>query len=146
MTVDIREILLVEDNMADARMTIMALEEKKIGNKIVHVRDGAEALDFIFRRGNYADKDKTDLPVLILLDLKMPKVNGIEVLEALKSDEKTRKIPVTVFTSSQEDPDVKRCYELGVNSYVVKPLDFDSFNHVVQDIGLYWLVVNHLNG
>jgi two-component system, response regulator len=146
MTVDIREILLVEDNMADARMTIMALEEKKIGNKIVHVKDGAEALDFIFRRGNYADKDKTDLPVLILLDLKMPKVNGIEVLEALKSDEKTRKIPVTVFTSSQEDPDVKRCYELGVNSYVVKPLDFDSFNHVVQDIGLYWLVVNHLNG
>jgi two-component system response regulator len=84
--------------------------------------------------------------VLILLDLKMPKVNGIEVLEAIKSEEKTRNIPVTVFTSSQEDPDVKRCYELGVNSYVVKPLDFDSFNHVVQDIGLYWLVVNHLNG
>jgi two-component system response regulator len=146
MTVDVREILLVEDNMADARMTIMALEDKKIANKIIHVKDGAEALDYVFRRGAYTDKDKTDLPVLILLDLKMPKVNGIEVLEALKSDEKTRKIPVTVFTSSQEDPDVKRCYELGVNSYVVKPLDFDSFNVVVQDIGLYWLVVNHLNG
>jgi two-component system response regulator len=146
MTVDVREILLVEDNMADARMTIMALEDKKIANKIIHVKDGAEALDYIFRRGVYADKDKTDLPVLILLDLKMPKVNGIEVLEAIKSEEKTRNIPVTVFTSSQEDPDVKRCYELGVNSYVVKPLDFDSFNHVVQDIGLYWLVVNHLNG
>lgn len=146
MTADVREILLVEDNMADARMTIMALEEKKIVNKIIHVRDGAEALDYIFRRGKFADKDKMDLPVLILLDLKMPKVNGIEVLEALKSDERTRKIPVTVFTSSQEDPDVKRCYELGVNSYVVKPLDFDSFNGVVQDIGLYWLVVNHLNG
>jgi two-component system, response regulator len=145
MTVDVREILLVEDNMADARMTIMALEEKKIGNKIVHVKDGAEALDFIFAKGQYTDRQSKDLPVLILLDLKMPKVNGIEVLEAIKRDERTKKIPVTVFTSSQEDPDVKRCYELGVNSYVVKPLDFDSFNKVVQDIGLYWLVVNHLN-
>jgi len=146
MTVDIREILLVEDNMADARMTMMALEEKKIANKIVHVKDGAEALDYIFARGQYDTREANSLPVLILLDLKMPKVNGIEVLESLKSNERTRKIPVTVFTSSQEDPDVKRCYELGVNSYVVKPLDFDSFNNVVQDIGLYWLVVNHLNG
>jgi two-component system, response regulator len=146
MTVDVREILLVEDNMADARMTIMALEEKKIGNKIVHVKDGAEALDYIFARGVYSHRKDKDLPVLILLDLKMPKINGIEVLETIKKDELTRKIPVTVFTSSQEDPDVKRCYELGVNSYVVKPLDFDSFNNVVQDIGLYWLVVNHLNG
>jgi two-component system, response regulator len=146
MTVDVREILLVEDNMADARMTIMALEERKIANKIVHVKDGAEALDFIFARGQYESRKDKDLPVLILLDLKMPKVNGIEVLEAIKNDDRTRKIPVTVFTSSQEDPDVKRCYHLGVNSYVVKPLDFDSFNKVVQDIGLYWLVVNHLNG
>src|SRR5437868_10504227 len=121
MTVDIREILLVEDNMADARMTIMALEEKKIANKIFHVKDGAEALDYIFARGQYASRQNNGLPVLILLDLKMPKVNGIEVLEAIKNDERTRKIPVTVFTSSQEDPDVKRCYELGVNSYVVKP-------------------------
>jgi two-component system, response regulator len=145
MTVDIREILLVEDNMADARMTIMALEERKIANKIVHVKDGAEALDYIFSRGQYESRQNNGMPVLILLDLKMPKLNGIEVLEAIKNDERTRKIPVTVFTSSQEDPDVKRCYELGVNSYVVKPLDFDSFNHVVQDIGLYWLVVNHLN-
>jgi two-component system, response regulator len=145
MTVDIREILLVEDNMADARMTMMALEEKKIANKIVHVKDGAEALDYLFVRGQYAEREMNGMPVLILLDLKMPKLNGIEVLEAIKSNERTKKIPVTVFTSSQEDPDVKRCYELGVNSYVVKPLDFDSFNTVVQDIGLYWLVVNHLN-
>jgi two-component system response regulator len=144
MTREIKTILLVEDNPADARLTTLALKESNIINAIHHVEDGEKALDYIFCRGEYLERNVNDSPVLILLDLKMPKVNGIEVLEKIKSDDRTKYIPVTVFTSSQEDPDVKKCYALGVNSYIVKPLDFDSFNKVIADVGLYWALLNHL--
>ncbi len=142
MIAHIKDILLIEDNPADAKLTMIALQECNLSNRVLHLEDGEEALDYIFCKGKYAGRDTTDLPVLILLDLKMPKVDGVEVLEKIKADERTKAIPVTVFTSSQESPDVKRCYELGVNSYVVKPLDFDSFNKVVSDVGLYWALVN----
>ncbi len=137
-------ILLVEDNPSDARLTIMALEERKLANKIVHVKDGQEALDYIFAQGAFSARKMEDFPSVILLDLKMPRVSGIEVLQKIKSDERTKTIPVVVFSSSQEDPDVKACYELGVNSYIVKPLDFDEFMKVVSELGLYWMLVNHL--
>src|SRR4051812_17196370 len=119
------EILLVEDNPEDAQLSIMALEESNIVNNIIHLKDGAEALDYIFREGVYADKPADNNPKVMLLDLKMPKMNGLEVLRRIKSDILTKKIPVVVFTSSNEDPDVKECYNLGVNSYVVKPLNFE---------------------
>jgi two-component system response regulator len=138
------EILLVEDNQADADLTMLALKEANVSNPIVHLKDGEQALDYIFATGSYANRAAENTPGLILLDLKMPKVNGIEVLRKLKSDELTRKIPVIVFSSSQEDPDVKECYRLGVNSYIVKPLEFQEFAKVVKDTGLYWLLINHL--
>ncbi len=137
------EILLVEDNPDDAMLTMMALEENHIVNNIVHLKDGAEALDYIFHEGAYSNQPVDSHPKVILLDLKMPKVNGIQVLERIKSDENMRKIPVVVFTSSDEDPDVKECYRLGVNSYVVKPLNFDQFKTAINEIGLYWAVLNH---
>lgn len=136
------EILLVEDNPDDATLAIMALKESRIVNNIIHLKDGAEALDFIFHEGPYADLPVDSHPKVILLDIKMPKVNGIEVLRRVKGDEKTKEIPVVIFTSSDEDPDVEECYKLGVNSYVVKPLDFDQFKKVINDIGLYWVVLN----
>jgi two-component system response regulator len=143
MKTDTLDILLVEDNRSDARLTIMALEEGKITNKIVHLEDGEMALDYIFCEGTYSGRTMTN-PVVILLDLKMPKINGIEVLRKLKSDDRTKGIPVVVFTSSQEDPDVRECYSLGVNSYIVKPLEFDAFSKVVTDLGLYWALLNHV--
>lgn len=138
------DILLVEDNASDASLTIMALKEKNLANNIVHVKDGQEALDYIFAQGTYSDRHTEDVPSVILLDLKMPKVSGIEVLQKIKSDERTKTIPVVVFSSSQEDPDVKACYELGVNSYIVKPLEFDAFMKVASELGLYWMLINHL--
>jgi two-component system response regulator len=136
------EILLVEDNASDAEMTIDALRQNNLANKLLHVKDGAEALDFIFAAGNYADRQITDKPKVILLDLKMPKVNGIEVLQKIRSDERTKNIPVVVLTSSKEDPDIKKCYDLGVNSYVVKPVEFDAFQKAISELGLYWMIVN----
>jgi len=136
------EILLVEDNASDAEMTIDALSQNNLANKLLHVKDGAEALDFIFAAGNYADRQITDKPKVILLDLKMPKVNGIEVLQKIRSDERTKNIPVVVLTSSKEDPDIKKCYDLGVNSYVVKPVEFDAFQKAISELGLYWMIVN----
>jgi len=136
------EVLLVEDNPSDAELTIRALKKNNLANKVHHVKDGDEALDFIFARGNYAGRKIENAPKVILLDLKMPKVNGIEVLKALKEDVRTKKIPVVVLTSSKEDPDIQECYQLGVNSYVVKPVHFDSFLKAVSDLGLYWLLVN----
>src|ERR1051325_305835 len=141
MVTHIKDILLVEDNPADAKLTMIGLKDCNLSNRVIHVEDGEEALDYIFGKGKFTGRDITELPVLVLLDLKMPKVDGIEGLEKIRGDEVTKAIPVTVFTSSQEDPDVKRCYELGVNSYVVKPLDFDKFNHVIAEVGLYWGVV-----
>jgi two-component system, response regulator len=136
------EILLVEDNMSDAELTIRALKKHHMVNNLVHLKDGAEALDFIFGQGEYAGRPMESTPKVILLDLKMPKINGLEVLEKLKADERTKKIPVVVLTSSKEDPDIQLCYSLGVNSYVVKPVDFDSFIKAVSDLGLYWMLLN----
>jgi two-component system, response regulator len=136
------EILLVEDNSGDSEMTIDALKSNNLANKLLHVRDGAAALDFLFAQGEYEGRDSTAKPRLILLDLKMPKVNGIEVLEKIRSDERTKDIPVVVLTSSKEDPDIKKCYALGVNSYVVKPVEFDDFQKAISDLGLYWMIVN----
>ncbi|MFI5204415.1 MAG: response regulator [Flavobacteriales bacterium] len=136
------EILFAEDNMSDAELTIRALKKNNIVNKLLHVKDGAEALDFIFAQGAYANRKMENLPKIILLDLKMPKVNGLEVLEKIKSDGRTKNIPVIVLTSSKEDPDIKKCYALGVNSYVVKPVQFEAFVKAVSDLGLYWMMLN----
>jgi two-component system, response regulator len=136
------EILLVEDNMNDAELTIRALRKNNFANNIVHLKDGAEALDYIFKKGEYENQD-INMPKVILLDLNMPKIGGIQVLEKIKADPKTKTIPVVVLTSSSEDPDIKKCYELGVNSYVTKPVDFEDFMKAVSELGLYWLLVNH---
>jgi len=136
------EILLVEDNPNDAELSIRALKKGNIANKIVHLKDGAEALDFLFGKGAYENRDINNKPRVVLLDLKMPKVNGIEVLQEIKNNELTKKIPVVILTSSSEDPDIKACYALGVNSYIVKPVGFDNFTKVVGDLGFYWLLLN----
>jgi two-component system, response regulator len=135
------EILLVEDNPLDAELTMTALTSGKVANNITWVKDGAEALDYLFRQGEYAARADV-LPRLVLLDLKMPRVNGIEVLKAIKSDERTKRIPVVVMTSSEEESDIARTYDLGVNSYVVKPLDFNAFSDVTRQAGYYWLAIN----
>ena len=136
------DILLVEDNPHDAELTIRALTKHNLANRLTSVEDGAEALDFIFCRGKYATRELGHSPKVVLLDLKLPKVNGLEVLRALKQDEKTRLIPVVIVTSSREDPDIKTAYALGANSYVVKPVDFDAFAEAVSSLGMYWLLVN----
>ncbi len=136
------EVLLVEDNMSDAEMTIRALKKNNLANKLEHVKDGAEALDFLFATGKYSGRSVENTPKVILLDLKMPKVNGMEVLQKIRADERTKKIPVVVLTSSSEDPDIQECYRLGANSYVVKPVQFDKFIKAIADIGLYWLLIN----
>jgi len=136
------DILLVEDQPHDAELALRALKKLDLDKRVSLVRDGAEALDFIFGRGEYAARSVENRPRLVLLDLKLPKVSGIDVLRALKSDEHTRHIPIIVLTSSGEACDVDACYELGVNSYVVKPVDFAQFTETVQQIGTYWLNTN----
>jgi CheY-like chemotaxis protein len=135
------EILLVEDSPLDAELTMTALKSGKVANSITWVKDGEEALEYLFRHGRYAGRADTQ-PRLVFLDLKMPKVNGIEVLKAIKSNESTRRIPVVVMTSSQEESDVAKTYDLGVNSYVVKPVDFTAFADVTRQAGYYWLAIN----
>jgi two-component system, response regulator len=137
------EILLVEDNETDAEMTIRALRRKNLANNLVWVKDGAEALDFIFRRGAYALRPNGS-PRLVLLDLKMPKVDGIEVLRQIKAHEDTKALPVVMLTSSAEERDIVASYSFGVNSYVVKPVDFSSFVSEVAKAGCYWVLVNRL--
>ena len=139
------EILIVEDSMDDANLTIRSLKKNKIANQLHHVKDGAEALDFIFAKGEYSSRSKSTRPKLILLDLKMPKVNGIEVLAQIKEHPDTKTIPVVILTSSQEDPDIKKCYELGANSYVTKPVEFEGFVKAVKELGFYWMVLNKSN-
>ncbi len=136
------EILLVEDNPTDAELAIRALNKNKIANKLVWVKDGAEALDFIFATGAYANRAGHCEPKVILLDLRLPKVDGMDVLRRIKQDEHTRTIPVVVLTSSKEDRDVAESYKLGVNSYISKPVEFDEFARVVSELGMYWLLVN----
>jgi two-component system response regulator len=130
------EILLVEDNANDAELTMRALKQRNLANQLFLCRDGAEALEYFSDRGN-------GIPKVILLDLKLPKVDGLEVLRHLKEDERTQAIPVVVLTSSREEPDIERAYALGANSYIVKPVDFDAFARAVADVGLYWLLLNH---
>jgi two-component system response regulator len=136
------EILLVEDNPRDAELTIRALKKNNLANHLVHVEDGAEALDFLFAHGKYEGRSVDDTPRVILLDLKLPKVSGLEVLRLLKEDQRTRMIPVVVVTSSTEDPDMETAYALGANSYVVKPVQFDNFIEAMRHLGIYWLIVN----
>jgi len=142
MSLDEIEILLVEDNPTDAELTMRALKRKNLINKLVWVKDGAEALDFLFGRGDYSDRNVYDLPKLILLDLRMPKVDGLEVLHRIKENERTKSIPVVVLTSSQEDRDIVESYKLGVNSYVSKPVEFDEFIDAVSTMGFYWILIN----
>jgi two-component system response regulator len=136
------EILLVEDNPNDVELTLHALKKNNIANSIHVVRDGAEALEYIFGSGAYAGRDVNHTPKVILLDLKLPKVDGMEVLRRIKSDERTRPIPVVVLTSSREERDIVESYRLGVNSYITKPVDFEQFTEAVRQLGLYWLLLN----
>ncbi len=135
------DILLIEDNPADAELALRALRKGKLANNITWLKDGAEALDFIFRNGAYAGRSDRN-PKLILLDLKLPKVDGIEVLKRVKADERTRVIPVVMVTSSAEGRDVVESYKLGVNSYLVKPVEFEKFSETVAKAGLYWMLMN----
>ena len=136
------EILLVEDNADDLDMTMHALRKMKLANHIQIARDGVEALDFIFCRGPHAERNIEHVPRVVLLDLKLPRVDGLEVLRTMKSDPRTRKIPIVVLTSSKEQSDLVESYDLGVNSYMVKPVNFDAFAKAVQELGLYWLLLN----
>jgi len=137
------EILLVEDNPTDAELTLRALRSNNLANNVVWVKDGAEALDFLNCRGNYANR-KNGTPKLILLDLKLPKIDGIEVLREIKTDSKTQMIPVVMLTSSQEERDLVESYRLGVNSYIVKPVDFEKFLDTVSKVGFYWSLMNKI--
>jgi two-component system, response regulator len=136
------EILLVEDNPKDVELTLHALRKENLSNRIQVVRDGEEALEFLFCRGSYSSRSFDNPPKLVVLDLKLPKVNGLEVLRAIKNDSRTRAIPVAILTSSNEDRDLVEGYTLGVNSYIQKPVDFNQFRDTVKQLGLYWLVVN----
>lgn len=140
------EILLVEDNPTDAELAMRALMENNMANNLVWVKDGAAALDFLFARGEYADRGECMPPRVVLLDLRLPKVDGMEVLRAVKSDARTREIPVVVLTSSKEERDIAESYQLGVNSYISKPVEFEAFARTVSELGMYWLLVNQPPG
>ena len=142
MGTDAIEILLVEDNAEDIELTLHALRREKLANRIEVARDGEEALDFLFCRGSYAHRSFEHPPRLVLLDLKLPKVDGLEVLHEVKQDPRTRAIPVVILTASREEKDLVNGYQLGVNGYIQKPVDFDTFHQAVKQMGLYWLVVN----
>lgn len=136
------EILLVEDNPNDAELAIRALKKNNLANKLLWVKDGAEALDFIFASGEYSGREVVNGPKVILLDLRLPKVDGMEVLRRIKGDERTKTIPVVMLTSSREDRDIVESYKLGVNSFISKPVEFEAFAKTVSELGFYWLLVN----
>jgi len=136
------EILLVEDNPNDVELTLRALQRHNLANKVFVVKDGAEALEFLFATGAHTDRNVESGPRVVLLDLKLPRVDGLEVLRRVKSDERTKAIPVVVLTSSREQRDVVETYQLGVNSYIVKPVDFEKFVQAVSEVGLYWVLLN----
>jgi two-component system response regulator len=137
------EILLVEDNISDAELTIRELKKHNMANNLVHVKNGEEAMDFIFATGKYAgERDIKYSPKIVLLDIQMPKVNGIEVLERIKKNPQTKSVPVVILTSSKEHPDIKRCYDLGANGYIVKPVNFEAFAEAIKNLGFYWLLLN----
>jgi CheY-like chemotaxis protein len=137
------EVLLVEDNMTDAEITIRSLKKYNMANNLVHVKNGKEAVDFIFATGKYeSTRNISHPPKVILLDIQMPKMNGMEVLKKVKDDPLTRSIPVVILTSSKEHPDIQKCYNLGANSYIVKPVNFESFAEAIKNLGFYWLLMN----
>jgi CheY-like chemotaxis protein len=142
MNYDNVEILFAEDSKDDSILTIRALKKSGFSNKLHHVVDGAEALDFIFCRGAYSSRNPNEFPKVILLDLKMPKVSGMEVLEQVKSNPQTKSIAVVMLTSSSEVPDIEKCFALGANSYIVKPVDSDNFFQAIKEIGLYWMILS----
>lgn len=136
------EILIVEDNPQDAELTLRAIRKNNLANKFYVAEDGEEALDFIFCKGKYTTRDFSNPPKVVFLDLKLPKISGLEVLQQIKTDPRTKSLPVVMITSSREDPDIRKAYELGVNSYVVKPVNFEDFLNAMSQTGLYWLLVN----
>lgn len=136
------EILLVEDNPDDAGLVIRTLKKHNLANHLIHLSDGAQALDFVFCKGEFAERQIDDRPKVIFLDLKMPKVDGLQVLQAIREDKRTESIPVVIMTSSHEERDIVEGYRLGVNSYIVKPVDFDNFSRAVAELGFYWLLLN----
>jgi two-component system, response regulator len=136
------EILIVEDNPQDAELTLLTLRKNNLANSVLIAEDGAEALDFFFCRGKFKKRSITNSPKVVLLDLKLPKLSGLEVLKIVKEDERTSSIPIVIVTSSRQEPDIKEAYKLGVNSYVVKPVDLDQFINAMSSLGLYWLLVN----
>ncbi len=138
------DILLVEDDKDDLELTLHALRREHLANNIFAVRDGEEALEFLYCTGRYADRAGSQQPRLVLLDLKLPKVNGLEVLERIKNDPRTRAIPIVILTSSKEECDLVTSYHFGANSYIQKPVDFDQFRNVIKNAGLYWMVINQL--
>ncbi len=137
-----RVILLVEDNESDEELTLRALKKSNVGNKVVVTRDGAAAIDYLFARGAYAGRETKELPQVVLLDLNLPKIGGLDVLRAIRADERTALLPVVILTSSKEDRDLLGCYASGANSYIVKPVDFTQFAEAVRQLGIYWLVLN----
>jgi len=137
-----RVILLVEDNESDEELTLRALKKSNVGNKVVVTRDGAAAIDYLFARGAYAGRETKELPQVVLLDLNLPKIGVLDVLRAIRSDERTALLPVVILTSSKEDRDLLGCYASGANSYIVKPVDFTQFAEAVRQLGIYWLVLN----
>lgn len=143
MYTTINEILLVEDNKSDAMLTIRALKKHNLANSLIHLVDGAQALDYIFGKGEFEGRNIEDRPRVIFLDIKMPKVSGLEVLKVLKSDDRTKSIPIVMMTSSKEEKDIIESHQLGVNSYVVKPVGFENFSKTIAELGFYWLVVNN---
>ena len=143
MTTPLKRIILVEDSPRDAEIALRAFGEYNLANEVMHLRDGVEALDYLYRRGDFADRPEGH-PALVLLDLKMPKVDGLEVLKTIKADPRLRLIPVVMLTSSREESDLVRSYKLGVNAYVVKPVDFSEFMDAVRQIGAFWAVVNEV--
>jgi len=136
------EIVLVEDNPHDAELALRALKTYNLANNLIWLQDGVEALDFFFAQGQYSDRTIEDVPKVVLLDLKLPRINGLEVLEKVKSDVRTKGIPIVVLTSSSEERDIVTSYNLGVNSYIIKPVDFDKFINAIREIGFYWLLLN----
>ena len=139
-----KTILLVEDNLDDVDLTLHALKKSNIKNDVIVVNDGADALDYLFGTGNYSNRDLTEMPTVILLDLMLPKVNGLEVLRSIRAHDSTKYLPVVILTSSKEEQDIINGYSLGVNSYVQKPVDFNQFAEAVKNLGLYWLLLNEL--
>lgn len=141
MSLHLRDILVVDDNDNDIELMLLSLGDLKLANQITVVRDGVEGLDYLYRRGRFATR-KDDLPLFMLLDLNMPRMGGIDMLTEMRRNDDLRTLPVVIMTSSREDPDLKRCYDLGINAYVVKPVDFDQFSHTVANLGIFWALVN----